>query len=181
MESTRQQVRPSLHNLGGVYCICYRALWRSVGSSKGGRHPAASFEFPVYVGQLHTCNHTLKGSGEPAFSAAFFFSQSTRRVTGAEAMAPVGSSAWQWYIPAWSRATWVKATVGAGSVCSRRPFQNQVKVELPMSPGPPGSWQLKFSAAPSGTSSPGSATTCTPAGPDAVGVLGLHRRFRGLL
>ncbi|DAA23364.1 TPA: hypothetical protein BOS_13532 [Bos taurus] len=61
---------------------------------------------------------------------------STRRVTGAEAVAPVGSSAWQWYIPAWSRATWVKATVGTGSVCSRRPFQNQVKTQTPQQQRP---------------------------------------------
>ena len=85
-------------------------------------------------------------------------------MTGVEVVAPLGSSAWQWYTPAWARATWIKVRVGTVSMCSLRPFQNQVKVELPVGPGSPGREQLRFSAAPSGTSSPGSATTCTPAG-----------------
>lgn len=103
------------------------------------------------------CGQTEAGGGAS-------YSHSTRRVTGAEAVAPLGRSARQWYTPAWARATCVKARVGPGSTCSRWPFQNQAKVELPVSPRPPGRRQLRFSGAPSGTSSPGWATTRTPAG-----------------
>lgn len=59
-------------------------------------------------------------------------------MTGAELVVPVGSSAWQWYTPAWARATWGKERVATDSAYSCRPFQNQVKVELTVSMGLPG-------------------------------------------
>lgn len=106
----------------------------------------------------------MEDVGRPRLVGGGSHLQSTRSMTGAEVVAPEGRSARQWYSPAWARDTWVKVRVDTGSACSGRPFQNHVKVELLTSSGPPGRWQLKFSAAPSGTSKPGSATTCTAAG-----------------
>lgn len=76
-------------------------------------------------------------AGEMWTGGGGLYSHSTRSMTGAEVVAPLGSSAQQWYAPAWVRATWAKARVGTGSTCSRWPFQNQAKVELPMGLGPP--------------------------------------------
>lgn len=65
---------PALNSSSKGSCFCYGAILRSVGFQREEEMLPRPFQFPVYMGQLSTCNYTLKGFGEVCIcSRSFFF------------------------------------------------------------------------------------------------------------